>query len=231
MAKTLPPLALIALAALAAFAAAQQPPHTLRYTIEYNSTSLTPGHGTPTTIYIHGILTAHLVEAKPPLYTYEYRVIVDEVELRGFPGNDTQARQQLIATLAQPRNTTIDASRCTTIGGEASLNLPLYCNPEALAKLEARNTTIREEDGKLIVEAKARDTRLYAVYSRSGILLEAKIVTETPASHETLKLHLVETSNTHGKRDYLGAAATAATASAASGSATLAKLRARKRRL
>lgn len=219
-------LLLASLATLVHIAAAQPPP-VLRYTLDYNSTSMTPSHGRASSLHVRGILVAYLVEAKPPLYTYQYRVIASSVELKGFPGNDTEAEQKIIETLSQPRNVTIDAATCRVVGGR--LDLPPYCSPEALVKHPIPNATITRRDGRIVVEAVVGNTRIHAVYSEKGLLLEAELVTQAPGEQEILTLKLLEAQQYKGTPDYARATLVAVLAAVSAGALTWMILRRRKR--
>lgn len=221
MERTTLALLLALLASTMTLAAAAQPPPILRYAIEYNSTSITPAHGGISSLRVRGVLVAYLVEAKPPTYTYQYRVIATSIELKGFPGNDTEAKREIIEALAQPHNETIDAAHCRVVGGGGKLNLPPYCNPEALKTLHLPNATITTRDDRIIIEARIGDTEIHATYSKKGLLLEAELETHTPGEQETLRLKLLEATQPAGAtRDYTRAAITAAIAATAAGTTT-----------
>ncbi len=234
-ARLIPVFAALALVAVAAQALAAQPPPVIRYAITYNSTSLVPMHGDISRLYVRGVLIAYLVASKPPRYTYTYRVIAEKVNLTNFPGNNTVMEEEIVESLAQPRNITIDASRCKVVAPRehSRLDLPFYCNPDALTGLKAANLTVREEDGRIIVDAHTSHGRLHAVYSKTGLLLEARLETEATGEHETLTLRLQGVGVVEAREAasiYARSAVIAVVAAAAAGAATFYALRRHKTR-
>ena len=221
-------LALLAVLVAPALAAVAQPPPILRYAIEYNSTSMTPGHGGLTSLYVRGVLVAYLVEAKPPIYTYQYRVVASSVKLSGFPGNDTEAKTEIIEALSQPRNITIDAARCRVVGGGGKLDLPPYCSPEALTSLHLPNATVSRRDGRIVVDARMENAEIHAVYSKDGLLIEAVLRTQMPGEQEVLRLTLLGVEQPSATTRYTRAAIMAVIAAATAGIATWVALRRRR---
>ena len=223
----------LALLALAALAATAGPPSIIRYQVVYNSTTIVPAHGTPSKIYIEGILVAYLVKAEPPLYTFTVRLIPEKVDVKSFPGNNTVAARIIASALVQGYNITVDASSCRIVGVSRGFDMPIYCYPGSLAKLggmKGVNVTVKSDDGRVVVEASSRHDRVHAVYSKDGLLLEARIVTETVAGESVVSVRLLGTGvgGAEARSLYARALVIGVGAGAAAGAATLLVLRRRR---
>ncbi len=177
-------LALTLLAA-AAVSVAHAKDSYAKYRFSIENSMLVPGHGGEMYVKAKGYITFRLVSSNGTIYTFAYTVRIEDLSVKGFPGNNTQAASILKKQLEQNGTIQVDYSKCMVRAPTGVVaGVAIYCNVTALTdivrKLEDMlraqklNATVKLLDvpgGKEIL-LEGRGVKLKLVYLENGLLKE-----------------------------------------------------------
>ncbi len=178
-------LFMLVLLAVAATAVAHARDSYARYRFSIENSMLVPGHGGEMYIKAMGHVTFRLVSSNGTIYTFAYTVEIDSLDVKGFPGNNTQAASMLRKQLEQNGTMQVDYSKCMVHAPAGAVTgVAIYCNVSALTDIVRKmedmlraqklNATVKLIDvpgGKEIL-LEGRGVKLRLVYLDNGLLKE-----------------------------------------------------------